>query len=176
MAGKPVFDIHVMRAEEIKSAAALSVAAFGHEAWKEKDLREALDGGHARIYVAVDSGAKMARERVNLDEVISTEEIAEYPAWDVIGYAVFYSAADEGELNSIAVNPIYRRLGVADGLLEAAISDLIAVGVQKLFLEVREHNSGAIAFYEKNGFLAAGVRKHFYDNPEEDAIVMVKTL
>lgn len=147
-----MFDIHAMRASEIGTAAALSLSVFGHEAWKEKDLREALSGGHARLYSAESEEGGLA------------------------GYAVFYSAADEGELNSIAVNPSYRRMGVAGGLLAAAISDLTAGGVAKIFLEVREHNAPAISFYEKNGFLAAGVRKHFYDHPEEDAIVMVKTL
>lgn len=168
-------DIHELQAEELKQTADLSYAVFGREAWKERDLREALSGGHAKIYAATDPGAKTVRERVKLDDILP-EKIADYPVWDVVGYAVFYSAADEGELNSIAVHPAYRRMGVAGSLLETAVSDLTSDGVQKLFLEVREHNSGAIAFYEKNGFLAAGVRRHFYDYPEEDAIVMVKTL
>ncbi len=157
-----MFKIHALRADEISAAAALSLSAFGHEAWKEKDLQEALAGGHARIYAAVAGSAEK-----NDDSAFSGA---------LAGYAVFYSAADEGELNSIAVAPSFRRSGAATALLTAALSDLRETGVAKLFLEVREHNAGAIAFYEKQGFLAAGVRKRFYDAPEEDAIVMVKTL
>lgn len=156
------FDIHAMHADEIAAAACLSLKAFRQEAWKEKDLQEALAGGHARIYAAAaerETSATKAGERQK-----------------IIGYAVFYSAADEGELNSIAVDAAFRRCGAATGLLQKAISDLSAAGVAKIFLEVREHNSGAIAFYEKQGFLAAGVRRGFYDHPEEDAIVMVKPL
>ncbi len=160
------FAIHAMRDCEIPAAASLSLAAFGREAWKEKDLQEALDGGHARIYAAVVSDGYSASG--NDGTVLSSGALA--------GYAVFYSAADEGELNSIAVGSSFRRSGAATALLEAAVRDLVAAGVTKIFLEVREHNAPAISFYEKQGFLAAGVRKHFYDAPEEDAIVMVKTL
>lgn len=160
-----MFDIHALRADEISAAAALSLSVFGHEAWKEKDLREALDGGHARIYAAVAS-----------DEQGTAAGEAALSTGTLAGYAVFYSAADEGELNSIAVDAHFRRSGAATALLETAVAELMAAGVLKLFLEVREHNAGAIAFYEKQGFLAAGVRKRFYDEPEEDAIVMVKVL
>lgn len=144
-------NVYTLRAADIPAAAALSAACFGRAAWKESDFGEALAAGHAVIFCSGEEGAPT-------------------------GYAVFYHAADEGELDSIAVNAKIRRTGAGSALLSAGVGALRAAGVKKLFLEVREGNAPAVAFYEKHGFLAAGVRKRFYDDPVEDAIIMVKIL
>lgn len=82
--------------------------------------------------------------------------------------ARYISGAEDGELMILVVSPEYRRQGIGSMLL----SDLFSrIGNIRLFLEVRESNP-AREFYQKYGFEQFGVRKRFYQNPEEDAILM----
>lgn len=91
---------------------------------------------------------------------------------EVIGYSVMWFAADEGELGDIAVLPEVRGDGLGLRLLRASISEASARGARVLFLEVRESNAGARGLYAKVGFDVVGVRKDYYKEPVEDAIVM----
>lgn len=128
----------------------ISVASMS-EPWHEADFMSAEQNEFAVILEAVSDG-------------------------DPVGYAVGYFAADESELPSIAVSPDSRRLGAGNALLSALFDEVKSHGAAKMFLEVRESNDAAISLYEKNGFITAGTRKHFYDNPTEDALVMTKLL
>ena len=92
----------------------------------------------------------------------------------LLGYAVCYFAADEGEIPSIAVDASYRRKGIGNELFEALSSYIKEMNITRLFLEVREGNTPAVCFYKSNGFLEVGRRKNFYHNPTEDALVMEK--
>ncbi len=93
---------------------------------------------------------------------------------DVVGYAVCYFAADEGEIPSIAVEKSHRRSGIGRALFEALSSYIIEKEVTRLFLEVREGNEAAVSFYYANGFTDVGRRKNFYKNPTEDALILEK--
>lgn len=93
-----------------------------------------------------------------------------------VGYAVGYFAADESELPSIAVDSHHRKMGAGKALLTALFNEVKKHGAARMFLEVRESNEAAIGLYEKNGFITAGTRRHFYSDPEEDALVMMKLL
>lgn len=86
-----------------------------------------------------------------------------------------YSAVGEGNITNVAVNPPCRRQGLAVRLIET-FERLLPDDTEEIFLEVRESNSPAIALYEKCGFEKISLRKKFYDNPTENAIVMRKTL
>ncbi len=92
------------------------------------------------------------------------------------GYAVGYFAADEAELPSIAVKASCRGRGIGSRLLSELSDAVREKGASKLFLEVRESNEAALALYQKNGFITAGVRKRFYRDPDEDAFVMMRLL
>ena len=94
----------------------------------------------------------------------------------VTGFLVARLAADEAEILNLAVLPAHRRLGVAGTLLDNALQQFRTRGVSRLFLEVRESNAGAIAFYKRHGFSEAGRRKTYYRAPEEAAVVMAKQL
>jgi tRNA threonylcarbamoyladenosine biosynthesis protein TsaB len=61
-------------------------------------------------------------------------------------------------------------------LLAAALAEFRLRAVENAYLEVRESNTGAIAFYEKHGFVKTGIRKGYYRNPDESAITMEKNL
>ncbi|MGN0240094.1 MAG: ribosomal protein S18-alanine N-acetyltransferase [Candidatus Weimeria sp.] len=128
----------------------ISVSSMS-EPWREADFISAEKNEYALIIAAVETG-------------------------NPVGYAVGYFAADEAELPSIAVNPRMRRRGIGNALLKELFSQVKQRGAAKLFLEVRESNKEAISLYERNGFITAGTRRHFYSNPEEDALVMMKLL
>jgi ribosomal-protein-alanine N-acetyltransferase len=94
----------------------------------------------------------------------------------LLGYEALSTVLDEGSLDNIAVDPAYRRQGVAQALLEALIAQGQAQQLSFITLEVREHNAPAIGLYEKNGFQVVGRRKNYYEKPREDAILMTLTL
>ena len=94
----------------------------------------------------------------------------------VLGYIGMLLAPGEGQILNLAVLPQARRRGIAKGLVARLIAEAQARGLESLSLEVRVSNAPAIRLYESFGFLKAGLRKHFYRYPAEDALVMVKKL
>lgn len=92
------------------------------------------------------------------------------------GYVILYYVLDEGEITRIAVSQTARRRGAAASLLEEIKQICMGKGIQSLFLEVRSSNTCAISLYEKFGFIKDGMRKRFYKNPEEDAVLMSTVL
>lgn len=91
---------------------------------------------------------------------------------NVIGYLVATVAADEGEIFILGVDPAARRQGVAAALLEDALGVLRAAGAKAVFLEVRRGNKAAIGLYNRFGFGEAGVRKGYYTDTGEDALLL----
>jgi ribosomal-protein-alanine N-acetyltransferase len=86
-----------------------------------------------------------------------------------VGFLVLRSVTpDEHEILNIAVLPEARRRGVARSLMARAL----AARTGTVFLEVRESNAAARAFYLRLGFAECGRRRDYYDGPREDAIVM----
>lgn len=92
------------------------------------------------------------------------------------GYISLNIALDEGYINNIAVAPEFRRQGIAEKLLSVLKKKAEKKNLAFLSLEVRESNSAAIKLYEKCGYENMGVRKNFYENPKENAIIMTKTM
>lgn len=90
----------------------------------------------------------------------------------VVGYMDFWHVADEMHLINIAVHPEKRRQGIATLLMDHLIAYAQEKGVRVIFLDVRVSNGSAIALYEKYGFKSAGVRKGYYKDNQEDAVVM----
>jgi len=86
-----------------------------------------------------------------------------------------YSAVGEGDITSIAVDRNYRRIGLATGLI-AEFEKLLPKDTENIFLEVRESNESAVNLYKKCGFEKISVRKNFYSNPRENAVVMCKKI
>ncbi len=90
------------------------------------------------------------------------------------GYVGSQTVLDESDMMNIAVHPDFRRRGIAQALIGALIPALRARGSGCLALEVRASNGPAIALYEKLGFAQAGLRKNYYRNPKEDALILKK--
>jgi [ribosomal protein S18]-alanine N-acetyltransferase len=81
---------------------------------------------------------------------------------EVVGYAVTSVAGDVAELQRIAVDPAHRRTGLATALVEHAATAARAEGADRLLLEVREDNGGALAFYADRGFVEVDRRRRYY--------------
>jgi ribosomal-protein-alanine N-acetyltransferase len=90
----------------------------------------------------------------------------------VVGYAGLLFSLDDGHITTIAVDPQWHRNKVGTRLLVHLARRTIAAGAKNLTLEVRVSNEGAQAMYRQFGFAPAGVRKGYYVETNEDAIVM----
>ncbi len=94
----------------------------------------------------------------------------------VVGFAVLWFSADEGELGDLAVDPEHRGRGIGRTLLDRSIEEARLRGARTLYLEVRESNEAARALYETAGFDPVGRRTGYYSGPREDACVMMLDL
>jgi len=83
----------------------------------------------------------------------------------VLGYLMVLDSIDVYEILAIATIEEYRNKGIAQELLDK-------IKIKDIFLEVRESNQVAINFYKKNKFKEISVRKNYYSEPNENAIIM----
>jgi len=90
----------------------------------------------------------------------------------IVGYTGMWIILDEAHVTTIAVSPEQRRRRIGERLLVALLEEAIRRGVRWVTLEVRRTNAGAQALYRKYGFKEIGVRKGYYSDNREDAIVM----
>ena len=93
---------------------------------------------------------------------------------EVIAYVIGRLIAPEGEIYRIAVAPHKRQRGIGYRLLDYAVKTSKGQGLERLFLEVRSKNVPAIRLYTAYGFKEIGVRKKYYKNPDDDAIIMLR--
>jgi ribosomal-protein-alanine N-acetyltransferase len=91
----------------------------------------------------------------------------------LVGYVICSRYDDAWHIMNIAVDPARRREGIARSLLEDLIGRLGAPA--RITLEVRPSNHAGIALYERFGFLPAGVRRRYYQDNGEDALIMWRT-
>ena len=92
----------------------------------------------------------------------------------LVGYIIGTKIPPEGEIYRIAVRPDKRQRGIGYRLLSYALKTELGEGVETVFLEVRSKNLPAIALYKSYGFSQCGKRKNYYQNPSDDAVVMIK--
>jgi ribosomal-protein-alanine N-acetyltransferase len=90
----------------------------------------------------------------------------------IVGFAVMRVVSEEAEVLNLAVSSSWEGCGIGSGLIEECKKLAKARGASEIWLEVRCSNFRARSFYEKHGFFNVCVRKNFYENPVEDALVM----
>ncbi len=90
----------------------------------------------------------------------------------VVGYACCWLVVDEVHITNLAVEKTYRRQGVAHQLLTEMLNGAKIEGAQRATLEVRLSNDAARCFYERHGFQSAAIRRGYYADNGEDALVM----
>lgn len=138
--------IEKMRLFDIPSVAELDKNSL-FESWSEKIYEESLKNKNYNILVAK-LGSK------------------------IVGFISMYCAVDEGYICNIAVEKSHRKQGIGTSLISEIITYSQNKNLKFLTLEVRESNTETVKFYEKLGFDKLGVRKNFYLNPTENAVIM----
>ncbi len=93
-------------------------------------------------------------------------------AGELVGYSVAWLGVGSGHLGNLAVAPEARRLGVANALLDDLHAEADAHGIGAITLEVRVSNGAAQALYRRHGYRLAGLRRRYYRDTGEDALVM----
>lgn len=91
---------------------------------------------------------------------------------DIIGYCGMWLVIDEAHITNIAISPSQRGKKLGEALMKAAIDAAKAHGAKLMTLEARVSNIVAINLYKKLGFQNGGIRKGYYTDNQEDAIVM----
>lgn len=94
----------------------------------------------------------------------------------VAGYIIGWMIHDEGHILNVAVHPDFRRTGIGECLMRECIDHFSEKGAKYAILEVRSTNRGAIKLYEKLSFKPIGIRRGYYSDTGEDAIVMMLTM
>lgn len=119
--------------------------------------------------------ADMFRWELRNTEVSSTWA-ARTASGELAAFCCVWVVLDELHINNVAVAPRFRRQGFARALLEHVIADAISRGATRATLEVRRSNQAALHLYDTLGFNQAGVRRDYYTNPVEDALVLWRVL
>jgi ribosomal-protein-alanine N-acetyltransferase len=92
--------------------------------------------------------------------------------WQVWGYLIYWVVADEMHILNLAVHPRQRRRGLARRLLVTGMTQARERGAQVAWLEVRPSNAPALSLYHSLGFQEVGRRPRYYDDTQEDALLL----
>lgn len=93
----------------------------------------------------------------------------------ILGYCGLLMVLDEGDVTNVAVRRDRQKEGIGNFLMQSMIRLAEDLGVKMIHLEVRVSNEAAIRLYERIGFTRDGIRKNYYENPVENAILMTRT-
>ena len=142
-------DLIVRQAEErdIKPMAEMDVLCFTAP-WSEDSFAKEIRENHLAFYIVAETQGRM------------------------VGYAGLWRIIDEGLITNVAVHPDFRRRGVGEALVSVLLTHTMENGITDHTLEVRVSNEAAISLYTKFGFEPAGLRKNYYEDNGEDAIIM----
>lgn len=139
--------IRSMTSSDVDVVAKLEATIFS-QPWSRQGFLDALEMAHAIFLVAEEEEG-------------------------IVGYIGMYCSLDEGEITNVAVDQRKRCMGIGGMLLAAMKQEAARRDVTQIVLEVRVSNESAIRLYEKHGFVNQGIRKGFYEQPKEDAYIMV---
>lgn len=93
---------------------------------------------------------------------------------EVAGYAALWLQDRDAELGDLAVATEHRRTGLGAVLVEAAASEAMEIGAERIFLQVRAGNEAARGLYRSRGFRRVGRKRGYYRSPREDALVLIR--
>ena len=111
----------------------------------------------------------------DLEQVMKIENENFSRPWteEILGYCGVVMVQDEGDITNVSVKKDRQNHGTGKLLVQELIRITNEMGVSRLFLEVRESNERAIHVYEKAGFVKNGLRKNYYEDPVEHAVLMM---
>lgn len=167
---RPIY-LRVSQAERVRSSRLAEKSPIRIRPAEEKDLSRIAV--MEKLYFSLPWSEKMLRE--SLHQAQYTMLVAENCAdGEIAGYVILLNAAGEGNIMNIAVSDALRRQGIAGKLLTEVMHRGREEGICDYTLEVRKSNKAAVALYEGLGFRTEGVRKDYYEQPREDALIMWK--
>jgi [ribosomal protein S18]-alanine N-acetyltransferase len=134
-------------AQDIKTILEIEKEQFANP-WKQKDFTPELNHDIAYFYVAEDGDTGV-----------------------IAGYIIFWVIEDMIELHNIAVAARYKKKGIGKKLMLFLLETARQQAVKDVFLEVRQSNIEAIRFYEAFHFQFVSIRKNYYSEPTEDAVI-----
>ena len=137
-----------MTKSDVDNVVKLEEASYGKHHWSKESFYNELENDLSHYYCVFDGNEKLA------------------------GYAGCWHIFEEAHITTVSVNPEYRRQKVAQALLIKLIEDCYQEKIKYITLEVRESNVAAISLYDKNGFVSIGERKGYYQDNNEDALIM----
>lgn len=142
-------DLIVRQAEErdIKPMAEMDILCFSAP-WSEESFEKEIMENRMAFYIVAEIDGGM------------------------VGYAGLWCIVDEGHITNVAVHPDFRRKGIGEAMLSVMLDHTVKNGILSHTLEVRASNAPAISLYSKFGFEPAGIRKNYYEDNGEDAIIM----
>ena len=145
-----LFQIHIskMSAEDIENVVQIEAEAYGEHHWSKSSFYDEMQNNLAKYYVAKTSDGEL------------------------VGYAGAWHIIDEGHITTIAVKKSYLRKHIGEAIIVKIIEDCYKEGIKYLTLEVRVSNEPAIGLYTKYGFNSLGTRKGYYQDNNEDALIM----
>jgi len=135
---------------------------------KESDLKRIMEIEHASFSAPWSLHAFISE--------LSENEYARYFCLEldgqVIGYMGLWFILEEGHITNVAIAPDYRGQRKGEILMRSVMQMMRQEGMERMTLEVRASNTVARKLYERLGFGAAGVRKGYYSDNREDAVIM----
>ena len=140
--------IKPMEKTDVDKVIAIEAKAYGEHHWSKESFMNELANELARYYSAFNENGEL------------------------VGYAGCWQILEEVHITNIAVSPDFRRNKIGEKLLKNIIDDCYKNKAKYITLEVRVSNVPAISLYEKFGFKSLGVRKGYYQNNNEDALIM----
>ncbi|MCR4891063.1 MAG: ribosomal protein S18-alanine N-acetyltransferase [Lachnospiraceae bacterium] len=144
-----MLEIRRLIPEDAARLAEMEKAIFGEEGWTEKDFLETAELSYAYYLVAVEDGV-------------------------LIGCCGLRNMCGDGNISNVMVVPESRRQGIGEKLLRSLMEETRKIGVHNFTLEVRSRNYAALDLYGKLGFVQEGLRRGFYREPEDDALILWK--
>jgi len=183
------YHVRMMRREDIAQIAEIDREAFPTQ-WPPANYRRELENRLAHYIVACDESKKVEESEVEAAPEMGFSSLAtKLRRWFnynrflgngvysstkeyIVGFAGIWVMADEAHITNIAMRESYRRLGVGELLLISIIDLATEINAQFVTLEVRTSNTAAQSLYSKYGFTRVGLRRGYYTDNGEDAILM----
>ena len=129
------------------------------------------------VCILEEKAFSMPWHRKSFQEMIQNKEACYLVALidgKVVGCCGVRHIVGEGEITNVVVDPSFRNNKIGYQMMQALLMQGRNLGIKEFVLEVRKSNDAAIFLYEKLGFKEEGVRKNFYEQPKEDALIMWK--
>jgi ribosomal-protein-alanine N-acetyltransferase len=168
--------IRAMHANDITQVMDIERESFP-SMWPQTAYRRELQNKVARYYVITEQGDQPPAEVSGapglwgtIRRIVGGE--SEEQEDRVLGFIGIWLLVGEAHIVTVAVREEYRRMGIGERLLIAAIETALEYDQEVLTLEVRKSNDAALLLYQKYGFDRVGLRKRYYTDNNEDAVLM----